>query len=316
VLLAATLLAQLADPQVEVEWQAPEQCPDQAWFTARIERFLDRPINEAVVEPVSAKASVTEDAGRFRASLTLRSGEREQIRELEDHSCDVLAAATAFIVAVTIDPDVVFVAQDPTAEQDAEPEPVPEPDPATPEPEPEPALPDPDARRFPLRGAVRVHGNGAVGLLPGFSPGLGAAAALLVGRARVEVSGAWHFERQLDLGQSRSAEFRLWALGARGCWAPGVSKFEFPLCAGVHAGSMRGRSEGIAETATQSSPWLAARVGPGFVYLPSRYAGLYLGGEALFPLIRPQFSIENVGEVYTPPAVAGLFQFGLEVRFP
>lgn len=316
------MLVTLLDPQVDVAWQAPAGCPDEAAFVASVERFLDRPLREAVVDPVAARVVVKSADGGFAATLDLESGAREQTRQLRDESCEVLASAAAFIVAVTIDPEVVFPAEaigedeEGIAGSATEPEP-----PVVTAPDSGPDESDREApavapRRFPLRGAVRVSGNATAGVLPGFGPGLGVGGSVHVGRARIEVDGAWLFERQLDLGAERSAEFRLWTVGGRGCWAPSAGPVEFPLCGGVQGGSMRGRSEGISFTDAKSSPWLAARVGPGLVYLPSRHAGVFLDAEALIPLVRPQFTIENLGEVYTPAPASASFRVGLEVRFP
>lgn len=311
-----------AGSSVEIAWSAPASCPDEAWVEARVERFLDRPLLDAAVEPVSAEVEVSVADGELVADVALTTGDRAQRRVLRDGSCDVLAAAAAFMIAVAIDPEAALgdadegrEATDPAAASEFESVEDP-PSAVTEAPDTDEDPRDQTDRGQAVRGALGLRAAGAGGLLPGFSPAVGVTAAVLIGRARVEAHGDWTFERTVELGMGRSASFRGWSAGAAACFVPASDPVEFPLCAGLSAGAMRGGSRGVADPGQATIPWVAGRVGPSLAYVPSRFAAIRLGLDALVPLRRPQFTIENLGVVHEVWPVVVLGYLGVEVRFP
>ena len=79
---------------------------------------------------------------------------------------------------------------------------------------------------------------------------------------------------------------------------------------------MRGRSRGVSDPASDAVAWVAARAAPGVAYVPSRFAAIRLGVDALIPLSQPRFEIEGQGLIYRTWPVAFRGQLGVEVRFP
>lgn len=310
------------DASVELEWGAPAGCTTQGGIERRVEGFLGRKLGEVGGEPVHADIRVEVSAQGYSARVTLETAAGSQERRLEDPDCDVLADASAFIVAVAIDPDAAVraLAAAPEPSPSSERPPAIE-DVITPtevRSEEPPVARQPQDRRRPrgIRGAARLGLVGSGGLLPGFAPGVQLAVALLVRRARVEAGGRWHFERSVAVGGDGSASLTLWEVGLTGCYEPGWQKLEFPLCGGLSAGEMRAQSRGLLENGSASIPWLSADLTGGLAYVPVRGVALRADVSARVPLNRPTFTVENLGEVHSswPVGVSG--GLAIEARFP
>jgi hypothetical protein len=321
--MALLTVAPELDPptsRYELSWDAPAQCPSVEQVRARVDELLV--VAPAEGEAIAAEVQVVASEAGFVASLRLRSGEREGLRELGDPDCRELAEALALIIALAVDPELMSrepVDEEPepiTAEQ---PEPIDEqPDPVDEQPDPKEEEPDPieDAPRPEPPSTTRLRGFGLA--LRG-----GAAFAIIApASARVQLSGS-SFGRwwRAELGVSTSipqpidiGRFSITAAELRGCFVPERRAVEFPLCVGVEAGAMTGVGrEGGGRRAT--APWLAASPGVGvsWVLLQDRLA-LDLRADALLPIVRPAFASDE-GRLLLRAGFGAQVLAGLEVRF-
>jgi hypothetical protein len=96
-----------AAAQVALEWDAPAPCPTRAAVAAHVARLLAGSTAARTAQPVAVKASVRAlDAGYVLELVTDVGGEHGE-RRLQAPSCAELAAASAVIVALLVDPAVV-----------------------------------------------------------------------------------------------------------------------------------------------------------------------------------------------------------------
>ncbi|MBX7082218.1 MAG: hypothetical protein K1X88_23620, partial [Nannocystaceae bacterium] len=128
-MLAAVLALGLAPAPVELDWRAPQGCPDREAARASLDRLLAE-AGTPEGTPVRATIVVDPQRGGYRAIVQL--GEQDAGRELWSPSCGELADAALLIVAMAIDPRLGGGPELPPSEPQVGPE-VPEPT-ATPTP--------------------------------------------------------------------------------------------------------------------------------------------------------------------------------------
>ncbi len=302
-------------------WKAPPQCPDEATVQAQVAEFL----RSSTVNADSVRARVTVQHGEagWTADLELTVGELTEHRVLQDHSCDVVATASAFVVAVAIDPelltsepapaDPVPDAIDPVPEEQVPPvRPDPPPDPPSNIPE-EPA-PTPTPRRA-IFGALRLGPALDVGASAGPAVGPHLTGSLLIGPWRIEVPMVALFGQRTSVGAG-TVQTTLWAAGVRGCRELGRATLRVPLCVGAQGGRFRARARGYDEVGSAVAPWFAPTADVGLHWaFASRFA-LRGGAGAVLPVLRPRFEVDNVGLVHRAGPVAFRAELGIELRFP
>ncbi|MDC0675128.1 hypothetical protein [Nannocystis radixulma] len=135
--IAPLLLAAVgpAAPPIDLTWQVPAGCPDPASVLEMVNGLLRRPPTAAEPERTVARASVTRVGPRWELRLELQTTRGEFRRTVQAESCQVLARATALVIAIHLDPLAVSRGLDPPAAV----VPPPEPPPLPPAP---PDLPD------------------------------------------------------------------------------------------------------------------------------------------------------------------------------
>jgi hypothetical protein len=334
--LLAIALA-LAPAGAELRWEVPGECPDAGAIRRGAAALLGRPIDpEAAGERIQVAGSIAREPAGFRLDLEIRRGQALDRRTLRDPRCEVLADAAALIVAAAIDPDL-----GPPPALPADPAPPAEPAPATaPSPAPldsihadplPPARPDPTdspdhtpaalPAPDPLRGAVRLSGTFDQGSLPGPSGGPALVFALMRARWRVELGGLWLAPQVAAPDPARDLGARL-ALGAaslRGCGvAPLAVRLELAGCGGLEAGALFGAAVGgeVGESQPRARPWLAAVVAAVVAWAPRPRFALVLDLGAAVPLVRPGFTLQGYGTLFTTNPAAFRGGLGVEVRFP
>jgi hypothetical protein len=260
---------------------------------------------------LSVEVELSVDGDIWRADMLLIDPDGQSRRQFEASSCQALADATALIVAVTLDPIAVSgsiadaKASDPTPDPIREPPPEPrlvEPE-LPPEPEPEDGTStlgvsssdagdgEPAALDSRVRVGLSLHGGGGFGPTAGAHGSVGARAALLGDRWRVDVAGRWSTPRRETLA-SASGSFDAWTIEARGCFVPIAGPVELPLCPGFELGSVRGRGRPPTPNPTTSSfLWLAPSLSQGLTWavVPRFAIGIELG--LLAPLTRGRFAV-------------------------
>lgn len=323
-------LALLLTSGLDMRWDAPPACPDEAAVHDRVREFLQS--SSANADSVRARVTVTAGKGGWAADLEMTVGELTEHRVLEDPSCDVVATATAFVVAVAIDPQLLMSEPELDSEPEPEPEPVAEdplPKPAESDPRVKPEVrPDPpretsDARgddrprRPPARvaGAARLSGALDVGASAGAAVGPQVTGSVLLGRWRIEVPVVVLFGRPIGVSAG-AVQTTVFAAGVRGCRELGRSALRFPICVGAEGGRFRAQARGFDEVGTATAPWFAPTADVGLHWaFASRFA-LRAGAGAVLPVLRPRFEVDNVGLVHRAGPVALRAELGIEVRFP
>ncbi|WP_181233084.1 hypothetical protein [Enhygromyxa salina] len=339
------LVALLLAPEVQtptrtsplgLTWQAPHSCPQRAEIDARVHELLPS-LGEIVGVDTPADVQVSgrvdlQDSERWVVSLRFESARGVDERTFSGPDCQALGDAAALVIALGVDP--VGVSTQLAQRQQVEPKPEPEPEP---EPEPIPKSdPNPDPRQDPRRAlSDQTEGSSAtdehppnirVGIAPlgggGYGPlqlGQGALGIELSGFGpwwRVALRGRWLTPRTHTLASGSQARFDGFSIAARGCAVPWAGRVEFPICAGVEAGALRGRGTGTTLAPRDAGlPWAALLVGPGLRWVVHEHVALGLDLELLAPLTRGGFTIgTTVAQEFAPVGVQGFA--GVEFRLP
>lgn len=296
---------------LELQWEAPESCPDEAALLQMVERYLGTPLSAVTLAAapfIQAKVSEAED-GRFTLDLVLTSSSGTTERHIDNPACAVLAKATALAAAVAVEVAVAEREELERLEARSEPKIV-EPQPPPPaEPEPEPRPPN----RFVV--AVAAHGMGEFGVLPRGGGGGMLRVAIVAGRWHAAARGEFLTGPPATLeGTDAVGRFLTWTAGAEGCFAPGKPTLSFPLCVHAGAGQIRGEAGGV-ETAAVSRQILGTiGIGAWIAGYPHENLGLRFGIEGAGHPHTPAFAIDGQVVHRVRPASARLVG-GIEARF-
>jgi hypothetical protein len=182
-----------------------------------------------------------------------------------------------------------------------------------------PVAPTPASAPRVIDGAVRVElGGQFLRALPGATATFGGALALRTRRARVELRGRWATPRRTFAREHPDAgvQVDLWTLGASGCYAPRWRRLEFPICAGLEFGAMRGRGFGVTQPRSARMLYVAVPVDANLVWAPIPRVGLLVGAGASPAVVRPSYGLEAAGPLFRAGPVALRVVVGVEVRFP
>ncbi|MDC0723703.1 hypothetical protein [Nannocystis bainbridge] len=335
-----------AAPDELVHWQAPAACPSREALIRAVAADLGRPLTPADAEAVTAHATAQRRPDRrWQLELTLTPRDAPAVaRTVVGERCELLVEAAALMIAVAIDPELL-AALPRTAPGDRElgdiplevpvvrdaPAPASSSTPAnTPTLAPAPAIapilapapansPPPFRRPTPaLRGTLAVAAGLDVGALPGPAPGFMVRLGLLARRVRAEVGAVHWLEQSARLaGTASGGDLRLTAAQLLACPRLALRRFEFPVCAGLELGAMRGRGVGVTVPTSDRVVWLALLADARVQYLPvPRLAlGLQLGLAA--PLLAARFRLRDQDQdLHRAAPVAFRAVFAIELRFP
>ncbi|HVY45166.1 MAG TPA: hypothetical protein VHB21_04765 [Minicystis sp.] len=311
-LVLAVDTAHAAGTRIELRVSAPSACTDADRLRAAIDGIRG-PGRSGAGAPFAADVEITGVQGEYHLAISVHAA-GAPTRELVDPDCHHLADAAAVILALAIE----------DAEQrarEAKPprrETAPAAAPRSPAQRSSPVAP----RRFGPRASEPVHLALAAGTsldlaaLPapalGFSAGLAVARRDLVGEAAFVAFAPRAAE---VAGGHGGGEMSFIAGALRACWTPlRAAAVAWGPCAGVELGATRGVGFGVERPSADTEPWVAPDAGVRAELRVERRLALVAGGDALFPVIRPHFRLQGVGEVFQPPPVSGRFSLGLEIR--
>jgi hypothetical protein len=136
------------------------------------------------------------------------------------------------------------------------------------------------------------------------------------GRTRVELGASvWTSQSQTTTSSEAGARFGMTVLGGSACYALVKAPFELGPCAGAEVAFVRANGFGAKTNYEATAQWASA-------------AGSLLGGvplgsvvslrvrlDALVPLSRPTFIVENEGQVHRPPTLGVRGSLGVEIHF-
>ncbi|MBK6919487.1 MAG: hypothetical protein IPH07_18990 [Deltaproteobacteria bacterium] len=321
------------DDPLELTWSAPDGCPD----AAQVREHVQRRAGTTALRRTLARGRIERlDDSTWMLELVLEGDDGAFRRELRGTSCEALTAAAGLLIAVAADPTTRSGAPpdeaapplgsqvdeditNPPAVTSAAP-------PSRPPPTPRASdtrAPVETSMRTRTRGvdaALRVDiGGQFLRVLPAIADAsFGGALAVRWPRARAELRG-----RYLPGQRSRYADrpslggvIDLWTLGASGCYAPRWQRLEFPICAGIELGMMRGRSFGAIDNRDAAALFAALPLDAALVWSPIRRVGLLAGLGVSPTLRRPGFHVRDLDPVFVAAPVAVRVAAGLEVRFP
>jgi hypothetical protein len=252
---------------------------------------------------------VTFSRGPQAFTAAIRSGaEGATVRFLDarEPNCAALAHATAIALAVLFDADL---GGESTPEEKT-PAPTPPPPVTPPVAKPPPAVDVPRARNSPSGARVEpLFSLGAaalVGVLRPVAPAFVADAGVELGSVRMTVGALLVAPQTIELARG-SAREKLLSANLRLCYALlGRNALRLELCSGVLVGQATAEARDFYRNERHSELFLAF---PAELALSGRsgFIGWQVGASALVPVPPNEFEVKNLGPVYEPPAIAGLF---------
>lgn len=272
-----------------------------------MERLLGKSLDSVQVADVHAFGTVTlNEAGRWQLRARLTVGAHTEEDTLVADKCGSLSDAMALKVALAIDPLAVVDAVQQSQDRAAS---------AVDNEGPRPPLAI--AGRERLRLGARLVGAVSLGPLPGATPGVGLYGSLQVAPLRVELGAHafWSGVARYDSPPGLGADLQLFAGAVRGCLAPEVGSWLFPLCAGAELGAMRGRGFGVPEAAVSSGLWGGVVFGPAVQWRMTRALSLWLETDAVLTILSPEFHMRNLPELYSPGPLGARASLGFETEF-
>jgi hypothetical protein len=304
---AAPPAADARPPLVHLRWDAPAECPDAAAIEDGVRRNLppamtvSTPLDvDARVEPTSPDAAApTEMApvAAWQATLVITTATGIAERVLAGGSCRAVADAATLVISMALS----------AAAQPPPPPPVVVPAPA-------PAPPEGGPSSEPFLSTSALLDRGAL-------PGLTAGAALALGwrwpRAWLAVEGALYRARSADAAVDATvgARFDFSSLTARACRAFTRGAWSLSPC--LDAGLTRTTGDGFGLIHVGHAETTSVALGGGLWlhWAASRHIVPFVRVGAEVPLLRPRFSVEDVGEVFRAAPVLLRGGLGLELRF-
>lgn len=320
-------LALMLAPQLQLEWRAPQGCPQVEDVRARVDRSWAGDAG-GVIEAHGEVVGTGDRARPWQLRLRLVAASGTAERELEGRSCDALADAAALMIAMAASPAVeapaIFV-----------PEPV-EP------PPPEVVTPSEIAATPSAAIAPEDSGSDAVGEAPiapvvarrrlarpaaelalsgGFDalavPGLGATLVGAIGlhwpRLRVRAIVVHAIVR--GVGATPSARHRMTAGGLELCGFGEVRRWAIGACGHAEVGRLRAEGRGGEALVDRALPWVALGVGPAAQWRFATRWALTGAAAVIVPARRHTFSVGTTQVSAIGPIGVRLVA-GLAVRLP
>jgi hypothetical protein len=296
---------------VDLEWNAPAECPSKEAVLEDAARVLSEPPEAA--SHVLVHADVTRDErGQWHATLGVDSDDAHSDRVLDAETCQALAKATALILAIAVE------GRDEARSVPASA--------ARPSSAPRSRVSVP----FESRSQVVVLGSGVVdwGLLPAAAPGaelgLGWADSTLQWRVRAFATASVFGDQTAALASAgnEGGRFAAFATSAHGCASLVRSALDVGLCLGIEFDVMRASGFGPPATGFTSRPrtesWPSALASAIASYSLSRHVAIMVRTQGVLPIDPPTFGIVEAsghGDPLHSPAAGVRVTLGVETRF-
>lgn len=252
-----------------------------------VQTWLAQAVEPNDARGIHIEAEVHETQAGFTLDLTLETPSGESQEQLLAERCETLAGVVALKVALAADPGAWFEAAS-DAERD-------------------------DARPW----GVRLSAGLSQGVQPGVGPQLALTGSWQLEPAALELGVGYglpneaHYPSHPEAG----AKLDLFYGSARVCVLPNAGSVAFPICGGADVGVLRGEGFGLAQTSTSTQLFASLVIGPALRLPLSELVHLWLGLDALVPLVRPQYHVRNLDRLFRPEAIGARVQLGSELRF-
>jgi len=324
---------------LEITWDAPRECPDQAALVDDLEHLTARPIASSSHPRVIAH--IQRGDGDFELVLDLElpptAGTFER-RKLESEDCGTLARAAALMVALAIAPvetaeQVVLWVDNSNLPLTASSVPIV----PTPQPPPPPefaaqpsteAASDSSPPTQPVQHRFVGHrfegfvGGGAVyGLVPRTTGIVTAELAWRYRALRLGLTVMHAFAQERFVEREIGIRGELTGGGLSASWLPpNIPVVSLELGGSVELGQWRG--EGIGDRVnprTARSFWAAIAVRAGIAWPPTGRLAASLRAEAVVPIARPRIALTDGNEtqtVYHQMPVSARISAGFILRLP
>ncbi|HXK20479.1 MAG TPA: hypothetical protein VNG33_21865 [Polyangiaceae bacterium] len=295
-------------PPIDIQWEAPAECPDAEGLRAAIERLLGKKLASLPGRDLRALGKVQRsEAGNWQLDVVLAVGGHVEQETLVAKKCGALGDAMALKVALAIDPlAVVDAVQSPSAPSST----------AQHEQQSDRLAPVVSPATS-LRAGLRLVGGVGLGQLPGVTPGAALYGSLQFPAFRVELGGGafWGGVARYAAPANVGADLQLFVGAARGCVTPGSGRWLFPICGGVELGLMHGRGFGVETASSTSGLWGGVVIGPAVQFRTTQRLSLWLEADATLTVLRPEFHMRNLETLYAPAPGGSRACAGIEVNF-
>jgi hypothetical protein len=301
-----------ARSQFQLAWSAPAGCPDREAAIARIDRSLG---GHLAGHPTELDVSVTVAQALshdWSVRIEAASATGRRVRELNGRSCRAVVAAATLIIALMIDPNA-----------QPEPEPELETTEAPPPPPREPSVPTftPPLQAGPPSSTsgidVAIVSGMAAGVVPKLAPSAGLRSSLTRGHLRLELDAKGLFPSQTTLPAlpGTGGKVDLLAAGFSGCYSLPAGSWQIAACLGTELGRLHAVGFGVSDPGQGSALWAAASAALALSRSLGKRWMVEGRSSALVPWVRPRFVLTNVGDVFQPSRVGGLFTFAMGYKW-
>ena len=296
-----------ADVRVERSDDAAS-CPDTAAFA---DRLRDAAAKEPAVATSRISVRFEHTAHGYRSWIRTADGKQRSLAD-DAPNCDGVAEATVLAVRLALELEAPAV-EAPAAEAPAVAAPLPSP--ATADAGPAPSVSAP--RRAAPFAEIAASGVVVFGLASPVASGARAGAALVLAHGHVSLglTGIVLPSQTRNIGPG-TVDLSVLGGGIEGCGRlPIGAALLLALCGRAEAMSLDGSSHGFDRVETHARPLLAGTLLGRARARIAEPVALFVEAGALVPLARERFSIDTVGVVYDPPAVAAATGIGVVVDF-
>lgn len=295
----------LAAAPSRIEWEAPASCPDKRALNERLSALLGH--EPTPLGGVTEVRGVVARAGlELRLTLEIAEEGRRSARVFVAQDCADLLEAAALAIALA-----------------AHGEPAPEERSAVPAEVERPAAErvatpsvvdglEPTAEAD-LRGSVGAEAVLDFGALPSPAPGLAVEARAHFGAWALGIGGAFLPKQRLGVGSSEYVEFGLLVAGLHACRTLLSGPWSLDACVGFEAGQLSARGPEPAPARQVDDLWLAPGAGLGASRRLLGDLQLRLRVEAVMPLLRKQYAVNETEAVHAPAAIDPRLFLGLAI---
>lgn len=323
----AIAVAEGAPPNVDLEWDAPSECPDRTAVHAEIDQLV---VGDA--RDVTAIAVVTRrDDEFFHLDLEIDTAQGRQHFEWDARACGSLARGAALAIVAAADTTAVavpapLVVQTPTHDHVTAPTAAAAPkaveaaslDPAS----TRGAADTPSSRgHVGVQGWLRLHAAAGIAQLPGFDGRFGLGGGVGWKWLRAEAIAALSLPREVRATENDvGARMLAFDVAAR-VGGSTSGRIAVGGMAGVEIGALRATGLDVDSPQTAGDVWIAATLGPIVTIAIARRLAFFAGLDGVVALRRPRFAIRertasSDGEiVFRPRAGGARVWIGFGVRF-